>query len=79
MEKWIVPNQRKAFTLMELAAVAAIVGILAVLSLPNYIKAVRKADERNAIVNLKAIRHIIFCATTSDLTFYNCITGSNRS
>jgi len=49
-------RETKAFTLMEVIVVIVAIGLLAAFSVPNYIKAIQKADERNMIMNLKIIR-----------------------
>jgi len=46
----------KAFTLTEIIVVVIIVGITAAFGIPNYSKAIQRADERNMITNLKLIR-----------------------
>jgi len=48
--------KRTAFTLMELMVVVIIIGIMAGYALPQYQRAVRKAHERDAIVQLTAIQ-----------------------
>ena len=47
--------EKKAFTLMELMVVVVIVGIMAGYSVPQYQKAVRKAHERDAVVQLTTL------------------------
>ncbi|MBN1869163.1 MAG: type II secretion system protein [Candidatus Omnitrophica bacterium] len=49
-------RKNDAFTLFEIVAVIIIVGLIAALALPNYVKAVNKADERNMLTNLKIMR-----------------------
>ncbi len=46
----------KAFSLTEITIVAVIIGVIAAFGMPNYGKAIDKADERNMIVNLKTLR-----------------------
>ncbi len=48
-------NKDKAFTLTELMVVVILIGIIAAFALPNYNKAIAKAHERDAIVQLMAI------------------------
>lgn len=48
-------NPRKAFTLTELMVVVILIGIIAAFALPNYQKSIRKAHERDAVVQLMAI------------------------
>jgi len=45
----------KAFTLTELIIVIILIGIIAGFAVPNYGKAIRKAHERDAIIQLTAI------------------------
>ncbi len=45
----------KAFTLTELMVVVILIGIIAAFALPNYQKAILKAHERDAVVQLTVI------------------------
>ena len=66
-------KQIRAFTLMEIMIVIVIVGLMAAFALPNYGKAIAKADERNAINNLLVIRSAVemYLANTGDATIPN--------
>ena len=48
-------NRKRAFTLTELMVVVILIGIIAAFALPNYQKSIRKAHERDAVVQLMAI------------------------
>lgn len=49
-------SREQSFTLMELMIVVMVIGIIAGFAIPSYQKALDKADERNAVVRLQAIR-----------------------
>jgi prepilin-type N-terminal cleavage/methylation domain-containing protein len=48
-------HSTSAFTLMELLITTILIGIVAAFALPQYGKSIRKAHERDAIVQLQAI------------------------
>lgn len=56
MPRNLKPMTSNAFTLMEITLVILIISIIAAFTIPNYTRAVRKADERNIITNLLAMR-----------------------
>jgi len=49
----------QAFTLMEIIVVVVIVTIITAFGIPNYIKAVNKADERTVITNLMTLKSAV--------------------
>jgi prepilin-type N-terminal cleavage/methylation domain-containing protein len=51
----VIPKKRKGFTLVELLVVLLIVGVLAALGLPQFMKTKEQAIGREAITNLKLI------------------------
>ena len=48
--------RKRGFTLIELMIVVAIIGILAAIAIPNFIKFQAKSKQSEAKTNLKAIR-----------------------
>ena len=51
--------KRKGFTLVEIMIVVAIIGLLAAIAIPNFIKAREKAEQNACIANLKQIQGAI--------------------
>jgi len=47
---------KKAFTLIELLIVVVIIGILASIAMPQYVKVIKKAKTAEALINLGALR-----------------------
>ena len=48
-------NSRQGFTLIELMIVVAIIGIIAVLLIPNFLDAIQKAKQKRTVSDQKVI------------------------
>lgn len=48
-------NRKSGFTLVEIMIVVAIIGLLAAIAIPNFVKARSKAQATSCIQNMKAI------------------------
>ena len=55
MDKFI-PARNKGFTLIELLVVVAIIAILAAVAIPQYAKYRKRAQDSNALSDLKTIQ-----------------------
>ena len=51
--------RKKGFTLVEIMIVVAIIGLLAAIAIPNFIKAREKAEKQACVANLKQIQGAI--------------------
>jgi prepilin-type N-terminal cleavage/methylation domain-containing protein len=51
-------RKKKGFTLLELMIVVIIIGLLAIIAIPQYFQAVKKTKENKAKANLNEIRKI---------------------
>ena len=52
-------NRKSAFTLVEIMIVVAIIGLLAAIAIPNFVKARTTAQTNACIANLKQIQGAI--------------------
>ena len=69
MIKWI--HKKKGFTLIELMIVVAIIGILAAIAIPNFLKYQAKSKQSEAKTNLKGI----FTSETAYFSEHNFFSG----
>jgi len=51
-------NQKEAFTLVEIMIVVAIIGLLAAIAIPNFVRATNESKQRACITNLQKIEQV---------------------
>lgn len=65
---------KKGFTLVELLVVLVVIGVIVGLILPNTLRAIEEANERECTSNLRAINTAIQLCFTTDRDATNCDT-----
>lgn len=61
-------NRRKGFTLIELLIVIAIIGIIAVLLIPNFLDSLQKAKQKRTEADMKNVGTAFFSWLTDELS-----------
>ncbi len=69
-------RKRKGFTLLELMIVVIIIGLLAIIAIPQYFQAVKKTKENKAKANLNEIRKIEMAANAASGGWYGLSSGA---
>ncbi|MDD2679560.1 MAG: prepilin-type N-terminal cleavage/methylation domain-containing protein [Candidatus Omnitrophica bacterium] len=72
-------RKNTGFTIIELALVVAILSILALIAIPNYLKAKSKTEQREAIANLQLIaaEEKIYYIDNHDYMDCNCTNATS--
>jgi len=73
----MILRQKRGFTLIELLVVITIIGILAAIALPNYIKAKNKAKEAEVKANLHTIQIALERYITDHNSYPNYLIGGD--